>query len=146
MPLLPRGGTKAYWGAHHGKRSNAQQPRSKETEAGQEAYTGHDTLRGAADPRSTHHLGNPKETLGNTRKHQTSSKPAPPGGHQPPAKHYFEISSNATPRVFGPSVPMATITTTIAPEINTNTPFTPNRLKHPAITNAENIADIRLHE
>ncbi|CAB3707706.1 hypothetical protein LMG22037_03873 [Paraburkholderia phenoliruptrix] len=59
---------------------------------------------------------------------------------------YFEISSSAISRVFGPSVPIASITITMALEMKANTPFTPNSLRHPAITNAENIAERRLHE
>jgi len=57
-----------------------------------------------------------------------------------------EISSKATSRVRGPNTPIAIITTIIAPEIKINTPCTPNSLKHAAMINAENTADMRLHE
>ena len=59
---------------------------------------------------------------------------------------HFEMASSAMPFVRGPMSPIATITITIAPAMNANTPKVPKPFSTAAITNDEKIAEKRLHE
>jgi|ERR1700744_347598 hypothetical protein len=50
-------------GVHHGKRSNAQQPRSQKAQAGEEAPTGYFAIGRAAHSHSTDCIGHAEEAL-----------------------------------------------------------------------------------
>jgi hypothetical protein len=59
---------------------------------------------------------------------------------------YLDIFSSSRPFVRGPIRPIASITISIAPAINTNTPVVPKPFSTEAIRNAVKIAEKRLHE
>jgi luciferase-type oxidoreductase len=63
-----------------------------------------------------------------------------------PRRRYVEIFSSSSPFVRGPSKPIASITISIAPAMNTNTPAVPKCFSTAAIMKAVKIAEKRLHE
>src|SRR5471030_814258 len=63
-----------------------------------------------------------------------------------PALGYLEIFSSSRPFVRGPINPIASMTISIAPPINMNTPVVPNAFNTPAMKNDVKMAEKRLHE